>query len=329
MSLPKSDDMPSLKGNLTTVFLPLVYIFVFIVGLPTNTMAVFVFLFKTKKKHPASILMANLALADLLFIVWLPLKITYHFNGNDWTFGEPLCKVLVGFFYGNMYCSTIFIACISVLRYWGIVHPLSRKKPNSCLTVCVSVCVWIVVWLITTPLYMYQQTVKVSNLTTTCHDVIYRNQLDFPIGYFLTMGIVGYVVPCVVCTVAYLLILKSLKSSFTNAMSNKQKRKAVIFMITVLVMFLVCFTPNNITLMVHFSLLARGIENNTHGLYIITLCLSSLNSCLDPFVYYFISEEFRDHVKNSLMCHSTRSAKRMKVAFRPLKLSTESSTASP
>ncbi|XP_017544245.2 proteinase-activated receptor 2-like [Pygocentrus nattereri] len=321
-----SEDMPSVKGNLTTVFLTIVYIFVFIVGLPTNAMALWVFLFRKKKKHPASILLANLALADLLFIVWLPLKITYHFNGNDWTFGEPLCKVLVGFFYGNMYCSTIFIACISVQRYWGIVHPLSRKKTNSRATVCISLCVWVVVWLLTIPLYMYQQTVKVTNLMTTCHDVVYRNQLDFPIGYFLTMGIVGYVVPCVVCIVAYFLIFKSLRSSFTKTSGNKKKRKAVILMVIVLVMFLVCFTPNNIMVMVHFSLLARGIENDTHGLYIITLCLSSLNSCLDPFVYYFISDEFRDHVKNTLMCHSARSAERMKVAFRPLKVSTESSS---
>ncbi|XP_017544243.2 proteinase-activated receptor 2-like [Pygocentrus nattereri] len=225
-----------------------------------------------------------------------------------------------------MYCSAIFIACISVQRYWAIVHPLSQKL-SSRVTVCVCVCVWIVVWVLTVPLYLYDQTVKVTNLnTTTCHDVTFPNQTHFPVGYFLTMGIVGYVVPCVVCTVAYFLIFKSLRSSFTKTSGNKKKRKALILMVIALVMFLVCFTPSNITLMVHFSLLARGIENDTHGLYIITLCLSSLNSCLDPFVYYFISDDFRDHVKNTLMCHGARSAERMKVAFRPLKVSTESSS---
>uniref|UniRef100_A0A3B4DEP6 Coagulation factor II (thrombin) receptor-like 1, tandem duplicate 1 n=1 Tax=Pygocentrus nattereri TaxID=42514 RepID=A0A3B4DEP6_PYGNA len=279
-------DSKATNGSLTTVFLPIVYIFIFIVGLPTNAMALWVFLFRTKKKHPASILMANLALADLLFIV----------------------------------------RCVNVQRYWAIVHPLSQKL-SSRVTVCVCVCVWIVVWVLTVPLYLYDQTVKVTNLnTTTCHDVTFPNQTHFPVGYFLTMGIVGYVVPCVVCTVAYFLIFKSLRSSFTKTSGNKKKRKALILMVIALVMFLVCFTPSNITLMVHFSLLARGIENDTHGLYIITLCLSSLNSCLDPFVYYFISDDFRDHVKNTLMCHGARSAERMKVAFRPLKVSTESSS---
>ncbi|KAL7844791.1 hypothetical protein SRHO_G00233300 [Serrasalmus rhombeus] len=285
--------MKVLQSNLTTVFIPTVYIIVFVVGLPTNAMALWVFLFRTKKKHPSSILMANLALADLLFIVWLPLKITYHFNGNDWTFGEPLCKVLVGFFYGNMYCSTIFIACISVQRYWGIVHPLSQKL-SSRVTVCVCVCVWIVVWVLTVPLYLYDQTVNVSNLDiTTCHDVTHFNQIHIPVGYFLTMGTVGYVVPCVVCTVSYLLTFLSLRRSVTNSSSSKKKRKATVLMVTVLVMFLVCFTPSNIMLMVHYSLLGVKIRNNLYGIYLVALCLGSLNSCLDPFVYYYISEEFR------------------------------------
>ncbi|XP_007247055.3 proteinase-activated receptor 2 [Astyanax mexicanus] len=318
--------MSVLNSSLTTVFIPLIYIIIFIVGLPTNAMAVWVFLIRMKKKHPASILLANLALADLLFIIWLPMKIHYHFNNNNWIFGEPLCKVLVGFFYGNMYCSTIFIACISVQRYWAVARPLSHKLTNR-VAVCVSVCVWIVVWLLTTPLYQYDQTVKVTNLNiTTCHDVTRSSQLSFPIGFFLTMGIVGYVVPSVVCIVAYLLTFRSLRGSVTDSDSEKKKKKAIIFMAIVLVMFLLCFTPSNIMLMVHYSLLDADIQNEAYSFYIVALCLGSLNSCLDPFVYYFISDEFREHVKNMLKCRSERSAERMKVPSSPVKSSSECST---
>uniref|UniRef100_A0A3B1INE0 Coagulation factor II (thrombin) receptor-like 1, tandem duplicate 1 n=1 Tax=Astyanax mexicanus TaxID=7994 RepID=A0A3B1INE0_ASTMX len=316
-----------LTSSVTTAFLPVIYIIVFVVGLPTNAMAVWVFLFRTKKKHPGSILLTNLALADLLFIIWLPLKIHYHFNNNNWIFGEPLCKVLVGFFYGNMYCSTIFIACISMQRYWAVAHPLSQQKRNNRAAVCVSVCVWIVVWLLTIPLYLYDQTVKVTNLgITTCHDVVRRSQSRIPVGYFMTMGIVGFLVPCVVCTIAYVLTFRTLKSSMTDPSINKKKKKAVILIVTVLVMFLVCFTPSNIMLMVHYSLQVANVQNDGYGFYLVTLCLSSLNSCLDPFVYYFISDEFREHVKNTLKCRSERSVKREKVSFSALKFSKKSST---
>ncbi|XP_062855715.1 proteinase-activated receptor 2-like [Trichomycterus rosablanca] len=303
-----------IKSDLTNVFIPVIYIIVFIMGLPTNAMAIWVFLFRTKKKHPASILMVSLALADLLFVIWLPLKIAYHFNGNNWIFGETLCKVLVGSFYSNMYLSIIFIACISVQRYWAVVHPLSDKL-NSRVAGFVSVLVWVIVWLLSIPLYLYDQTIKISNINiTTCHDVAYYSQSQFPVAYFLTMGVVGFVVPCIVCVVAYVLMFYHLRNSIIDGNSKEKKKKAIRLMIVVLVLFLVSFTPSNVLLMVHYSKLSAGLNDDVYGLYIVALCLSSLNSCIDPFVYYFISEEFRNHVKNTLMCRSERTAKRIKIS---------------
>ncbi|XP_028829717.1 proteinase-activated receptor 2-like [Denticeps clupeoides] len=311
-----------LDSKLTTVFLPVVYIAVFAVSLPTNAMAIWVFLFRTKKKHPSSIYMANLALCDLLFVIWIPLKIAYHLNGNDWIYGDALCKVLVGFFYGNMYCSTIFIACISVQRYWAIVHPLSPNKCSNAAAVAVSVAVWLAVWLLTTPLYLYDQTVKELNLNIlTCHDITRPSQSAMAAGYFLSMGVVGYVIPAAVCVVAYSLMLRSLRNSTTDAAVARKRRRAVVLIVTVLVMFLLCFTPSNAMLLVHYSLLLAEAPSSEYGLYVSSLCLSSLNSCVDPCVYYFISKEFRDHVKNTLLCRSQRSVERMKVSFSALKYS--------
>lgn len=316
-----------LNSKLTQIFFPVLYIIVFSVGLPTNAMAIWVFLFRTKKKHPSSIFMANLALADLLFVIWIPLKIAYHFNGNHWIFGEAMCKVLVGFFYGNMYCSTAFIACISVQRYWAIVHPLSQQKRNNRLAVCVSVCVWLVVWALTVPLYLYDQTVKVTNMDiVTCHDVTRPSQSLYPCIYFLTMGVVGFVVPCLVCIVSNVQMLRALKSSMNDPSIVQKRKKAIILIVTVLVMFLVCFTPSNIMVMVHYALLFNGVKNSGYGFYITTLCLASLNSCVDPFVYYFISDEFREHVRNTFLCRSERTAQRMRVSFSALKYSKKSST---
>lgn len=315
-----------LSSRLTTVFLPIVYIIVFVVALPTNAMAVWVFLFRTKTKHPSAIYMANLALADLLFVIWVPLKIAYHFNGNDWIYGSGLCKVLVAFFYGNMYCSIAFIACISIQRYWAVVYPLSRRQSSNCLAICISIAIWAVVWLLTIPLYLYDQEVRVANLNIrTCHDVTRPGQKKIAAGYFLTMGTLGFVVPTVVCIISYVLMLKSLRNSMSDPTIAKKRRKAVVLIVTVLVMFLLCFTPSNVMLLVHYILLLNGITNNGYGFYITTLCLASLNSCIDPFVYYFISEDFREHVKNTLRCRSERTVERMRVSFSALKYSKKSS----
>ncbi|XP_004566927.2 proteinase-activated receptor 2 [Maylandia zebra] len=321
------NDENVLSGRLTTVFLPIIYIIVFLVGLPTNALAIWVFLFRTKKKHPSSIYMANLALADLLFVIWLPLKIAYHFNGNNWIYGEGLCKVLVAFFYGNMYCSVAFIACISVQRYWAVAHPLSQQQKRNRVAVSVSVTIWVVVWLISIPLYLYNQEVKIARLKIlTCHDVTKPSQKKIAAGYFLTMGMLGFVVPTIVCIVSYVLMLKALRNSMKDPAIAKRRKKAVVLIVTVLVMFLLCFTPSNIMLMVHYILLLKGADNNLYGFYITTLCLASLNSCFDPFVYYFISEDFREHVKNTFLCRSERTAQRMRVSFSALKFSKKSNS---
>lgn len=271
--------------------------------------------------------MANLALSDLLFAIWIPLKIAYHFNGNNWIYGDGLCKVLVGFFYGNMYCSIAFIACMSVQRYWAVVHPLSQTQKDTRVAVFISIAVWVVVWLITIPLYLYDQEVKALNLNiVTCHDITRPSQKNMAAGYFLTMGTVGFVIPTIVCIVSYVLMLKALRNSMADPSIAKKRRKAVVLIITVLVMFLVCFTPSNIMLLVHYILLLGSVPNNMYGFYITTLCLASLNSCLDPFVYYFISEDFREHVKNTFLCRSERTVERMRVSFSALKFSKKSNT---
>lgn len=321
-----ADGRDALCGRLTTVFFPIVYITVFVVGLPANAVAIWVFLFRTKKKHPSSIFMANLALADLLFVIWVPLKIAYHLNGNDWIYGESLCRVLVAFFYGNMYCSIAFIACISVQRCRAVLYPLDKSGGNRA-AVAVSVAIWLAVWLITIPLYLYDQQVWVNNLEIhSCHDVTRPSQKKTAAGYFLTMGTLGFIVPAFVCIVSYALMLKALRNSMTDPTITRMRRKAVALIVIVLVMFLVCFTPSNIMLLVHYALLLRGHPNTLYGSYITTLCLASLNSCLDPFLYYFISEDFREHVKNTILCRSQRTVERMRVSFSALKFSKKSST---
>lgn len=322
----------TLKSELTTVFMPILYIIVFAVGLPANAMAVWVFLFRTKKKHPSTIYMANLALADLLFVIWTPLKISYHFQGNDWTYGEPLCKVLIGFFYVNMYCSVLFIACLSVQRYWVVAHPLSHQRKNNKVAVCVCVAIWAFIWSTSTPLYLYDHTVRLKEPNiTTCHDVnVIHDPLDpfpsvrLPYFYFIFMGLVVFLVPCVVIVVAYVLLLKALGNGTDDSAASKNRQRAVVLIVTVLVTFLVCFIPSNIMLVVHYSLLKDGVVNNGYGFYTSTLCLASLNSCLDPFIYYFVSDDFREHVKNTLRCRSSRTVERMRVSFSSMKYSRKS-----
>ncbi|XP_075049554.1 proteinase-activated receptor 2 [Mixophyes fleayi] len=311
-----------LTGSVTRVFLPLVYIFVFVVGLPSNAIALWVFFFRTKKKHPAVIYMANLALADLMFVIWIPLKISYHLNGNNWVYGEGMCKVLVGFFYGNMYCSILFITCLSVQRYWVIVNPISHTRKKTKIAFIVSATIWIIVMLSTVPLYLYDQTIYVTNINiTTCHDVLSDVDVRNMFSYFLSLGIGLFFLPAVLMTVAYTVMIKTLNASITDENIGKKRKRAIMLIITVLIMCLVCFLPSNILLLVNYSTINSTGVGNLYAFYIVALCLSALNSCIDPFVYYFVSKDFRENVKNTFLCRSVRTVERMQISFSSMKYS--------
>ncbi|XP_056114231.1 coagulation factor II (thrombin) receptor-like 1, tandem duplicate 2 [Rhinichthys klamathensis goyatoka] len=328
----------TLQSGLTTVFLPIIYIIVFAMGLPTNAMAIWVLLFRSKKIHPSTIYMGNLALADLMFVIWTPLKIAYHLKGNNWTYGEGMCKVLVGFFYGNMYCSILFITCLSVQRYWVCAHPLSQHKKNNKFAIIVSVCIWIFIWVSTTPLYLYQQTFKSTELNiTTCHDINFVSQENYqtenmfldvqlPYYYFMVMAGLVFFIPMLVIIAAYVLLLRLLGNSAVEGSAGKTRQRAVVLIVTVLITFLVCFIPSNVMLVLHYSVQEKSWANKSYGLYITTLCLASLNSCLDPFIYYYVSDEFREHVKNTLLCRSSRTVDRMRVSFSSMKYSKKKHT---
>lgn len=306
-----------LTGKWMTVFLPLVYMAVFIIGLPSNAMALWVFFFRTKKKHPAVIYMANLALADLLFVVWFPLKIAYHVNGNNWIYGEGLCKVLVGFFFGNMYCSILFMTCLSVQRYWVIVNPIVHSRKKSEIAVGVSLVIWVLILLGTVPLYLVDQTAFISGLNiTTCHDVLPQGVLAHDMyNYFLSLAIGVFLFPAVLTSVAYILMIKTLNASITDVTIGKKRKRAIKLIITVLSMYLICFLPSNVLLVVHYSQIKNYHSSNVYAVYVVALCLATVNSCIDPFIYYFVSKDFRDHLKNALLCRSVRTTRRMQVSL--------------
>ncbi|KAK7882932.1 hypothetical protein WMY93_029106 [Mugilogobius chulae] len=122
-----------------------IFSIVFVVGLITNVVAIYIFMCTLKLRNETTTYMMNLVVSDLLFVFTLPLRI-FYFISRDWPFGSMLCKVSVSLFYTNMYGSILFLTCISVDRFLAIVHPFRsrtlRTKRNAKI-VCMAV--WVLV----------------------------------------------------------------------------------------------------------------------------------------------------------------------------------------
>ncbi|XP_044212507.1 apelin receptor 2 [Thunnus albacares] len=79
-------------------------------------------------------LIASLALADLCFLVTLPLWAVYTAMGYHWPFGQPLCQISSFLTALNMYASVFSLSMLSVERYWVLTgrRHSSHHAPQSC-----------------------------------------------------------------------------------------------------------------------------------------------------------------------------------------------------
>ncbi|XP_062983582.1 P2Y purinoceptor 8-like [Elgaria multicarinata webbii] len=284
-----------LRNPAIQTILPIVYSLIALISIPGNIFSLWVLFLHIKPKTRSVIFMINLSITDLALACCFPFQIIYHLYGNHWFYGRHLCSFVTVMFYANMYCSIVTMTCISFERYLGVVYPMSSKKWSGKFCAIVGCFVmWFFVLLALVPLAKTDLTYEVKELNiTTCFDVLKWNMLPnlTAWGFFLLMPFFFFfLIPFTVTVACYIKIIRKLIQA-SNRYGNGQKSRAVYLAILVLLVFIICFAPNNFILLVHIVSRLNGNEGYYH-IYKLTLCLSCLNNCIDPFIYYFASKEF-------------------------------------
>ncbi|XP_051277856.1 proteinase-activated receptor 1 [Dicentrarchus labrax] len=292
-----------LQGRLATSFVPTIYTLVFIISVPLNLVAMVMFVHHIRPRKPAVIYMLNLACADLLFGLLLPFKIAYHYHGNNWIYGSFMCRVVTAAFYCNMYCSVLLMTCISIDRFLAVVYPMNSltwRSPQTASAVCAAM--WLLALGGVFPLLISGQTIYLPDLgITTCHDVQdVENLQTYYLYFFPIYSSVFFFIPLVFTVVCYVRIIQALAAA--NVENRSRKTRAVVMALVVLVVFVVCFTPTNIILMVHYVQLSFKSSDSSYQAYLISMCVGSLSCCLDPVLYYFGSSQCQKQVGALLRC---------------------------
>ncbi|XP_061476363.1 proteinase-activated receptor 1-like [Rhineura floridana] len=303
-----TDTEQYLTSGWLTLFVPSVYTLVVTLSLPLNIMAILVFLIKMKVKKPALVYMLNLASADVLFVSVLPFKIVYHFSGNNWAFGPEMCRFVTATFYCNMYCSILLVMVISIDRFLAVVYPMQSllwRTLRRASVICVAI--WIVAIAGVIPLLINEQTQIIPQLNiTTCHDVLKKDDLE---GYYLIFFTIFssffFFVPLIVSAVCYVCIIWCLSSSNVAAKQSK-KMRALLLSVAVFSIFIMCFGPTNVLLLIHYiNLSYKSYLGNIYFAYLLCVCISSISCCIDPLIYYYTSSECQRHLSNLFCCKKT------------------------
>ncbi|XP_030072933.1 P2Y purinoceptor 1 [Microcaecilia unicolor] len=301
------------KTGFQFYYLPVVYIVVFITGFIGNSVAIWMFIFHMKPWSSISVYMFNLALADFLYVLSLPALIFYYFNKTDWIFGDAMCKLQRFIFHVNLYGSILFLTCISVHRYTGVVHPLKSlgrlKKKNS---IYISALVWFVVIAGISPILFYSSTGIRKNKTVTCFDTSSDDNLKSYFIYSMCTTVCGFCIPFILILGCYGLIVKAL---IYKDMNNAPLRKKSIYLvIIVLTVFAVSYLPFHV--MKNLNLRARlffqspemcSFNDRVYATYQVTRGLASLNSCVDPILYFLAGDTFRRRLSRATRKASRRS----------------------
>ncbi|XP_008324980.1 P2Y purinoceptor 4 [Cynoglossus semilaevis] len=289
------------------ILLPVSYSLVFVVGFVLNATALWLFL-KMRPWNTSTVFMFHLALSDFLYVLSLPTLIYYYANRSHWPFGVAACKLVRFLFYANLYCSILFLTCISVHRYLGICHPIKAltlvKSRHAHL---VSAMVWCVVTICLVPKLIFVTTSRRDN-DTLCHDTTSQGNFDEYVDYSSVLMVLFFGIPFMVIVVCYCLMARTLcrptRGLSAVQQNSASRQKSIKLIIVVLVVFAVSFVPFHVTRTLYYTSRVLNLNckflNIVNFTYKITRPLATVNSCIDPILYFLAGDHYRSKMMSVL-----------------------------
>lgn len=275
-------------------YLPFMYGIIFVVGFTGNLLAIIIYVVKLRPWKSGSIIMVNLAVADLLYALSLPFLVEFYID-RDWRLGEFMCRLLRFCFHFNLYGSILFLTCLSVFRYVVVVHPLqaaSVRRPYWGVSVCLAI--WIISLLEIGPMLSMITTQKYDN-TTDCLDFA-SNDPETVWWYSWLLSVLGYLLPLVVVCWCYTHISGALGKSLSASRPSRIRAQRLTVMI--LVVFIMCFLPYHILRVLRVgslrsngtSCLQKKIINDA---YTLSRPLAGLNTFFNLALFTLAGDKFQ------------------------------------
>lgn len=257
-----------------------VYCVVLLLGLPLNATALWVLVWRHGLKSSTATLMINLAAADLLLALSLPLRVQYYATGGRWAWGRAVCTASTLLLRNNVRTSSVFITLLSLDRLLAIVLPLRsralRSAPHA-LAACAAV--WLLVCVLAVP---EAQQVYAILPEHDCFEV----RSGAPVVTYVQSGLIFALL--VVNVISTYMVAQTLRLRGSPTATEQRRRRVRCLLIfgANLLMFAVFFVPLSVILL----LMSSGVcEPRT---FHIMVCLTSVNCCLDPPLYYFCLDGF-------------------------------------
>ncbi|XP_030638684.1 somatostatin receptor type 3 [Chanos chanos] len=290
--------------SVTGILIPLIYIIVCIVGLGGNTLVIHIVLHYSQTVSVTNIYILNLAIADELFMLGLPFLAVQNAL-LSWPFGSLMCRLVMTVDAINQFTSIFCLTVMSIDRYLAVVHPIrssSWRQPR--VAKVVNVTVWVVSFIVVLPVVIFADVLQDDG---NCSIVWPEPAEVWKAAFIVYTATVGFFGPLLVICLCYLLIVVKIRSAgrrvrATSIRRRKSERKITRMVVIVVAVFVLCWLPFYILNIVNLLVL---LPREFRGLYIFVVVLSYANSCANPIIYGFLSDNFKRGFRKAL-CRSSR-----------------------
>ncbi|XP_044215664.1 C-X-C chemokine receptor type 3-like [Thunnus albacares] len=287
------------------VLIPFLYSVVLVVGLLGNGLLLAVLSQKRRTCSISDTFILLLSVADILLLVMLPFWAVQAAQDCGWCLKIHLCKISGAVFNINFYFGIFLLVCISLDHYLSIAHSTrlySHKKPKSARIS------FLLVWLFSLLLIIPNWDFLVIKADPEAEE----KTLCIP-NYFSKLNLVsrlfhhilGFLLPAVVLIVCCSCILLMLQRSSKSL----QKQRATMVILALVWIFLLCWMPYNITLIVDTFMRTSKVPQETTNsktflktALLVTTALACVHACLRPLLYLSLCGNFRKQLLALLRC---------------------------
>ncbi|XP_040262465.1 lysophosphatidic acid receptor 6-like [Bufo bufo] len=300
-------------------FIPIFLSVIFFVGFVLNCISLWIFWFRVKQWNSTVILQFNLAVSDAIITPAAPLIIIYSLT-DHWTFGTFFCQFKVFLLSTHMYGSIYFLTLISIHRYFTVARNAKRMALTTkpfITKLCIAV--WVCLLVQGIPFFFVLQISDVHGVTKC----LSFHQTEQAVLFFVWNWIImfsGLLIPFTTTLVCYSLLSRYiLKVNPMNTLTNVMVSKSVQTIFVSLIIFIICYIPVHITrtmgvtITLFFPSMCSLLEN-VEVAYYITWMLSGTNCCMDPILYCYASDRFKQTFTSWCTC-LTRQGKDDKITL--------------
>ncbi|KAG7507701.1 somatostatin receptor type 2-like [Solea senegalensis] len=216
-----------------------------------------------------------------------------------WPFGEALCRLIMSVDSLNQFTSIFCLMLMSIDRYLAVVHPIrSTKWRKPRVAKLINLMVWGVSMLVILPTMIFSG----LNKLPVCGIVWPEPQNVYNTAFIFYTFFIGFFLPLFVICMCYLLIIVKVKSSGMRVGSTKRKRseRKVTRMVSIVVaVFVLCWLPFYIF---NLTSVTSSISPTSavKSAFDFVVVLGYANSCANPILYAFLSDNFKKSFQNVL-----------------------------